>query len=205
MPRARLSIKSNEGLIALSESHPDSRFTVLGAWPRDDCLRTLVETGDLSATSLVATIEDSSLLDNLDVHYEGIEQVRFEVDIPKPAAHGAMTDSGTVPPFPLTLEGGWLTGEFATSRSQLAAFRAELEAGDIPYNVTLVETRVSESESLLTERQREVVLMAISEGYYNYPRKCTLTDLAATLGVDKSVISRILQRAESQLIQAQFE
>lgn len=205
MPRARLSIKSNEGLIALSEVHPDSRFTVLGAWPRDDRLRTLVETGDLGAASLATTVEDSSLLKNLNVRYEGIEQIRFEVDTPTPAAHGAMADSGAVPPFPLTLQGGWLTGEFATSRTQLASFRAELEAGDIPYDVTLVDTQGSEPESLLTERQREVVKTALSEGYYDYPRKCTLTDLAVTLGVDKSVTSRILQRAESQLIQVQFE
>ena len=127
------------------------------------------------------------------------------MDTPEPAVHGAMAESGVVPSFPLTLERGWLSGELVTSRAQLAAFRTELETGDIPYEVTLIETDGSDLNPLLTERQREVVDSALDEGYYDYPRKCSLTDLATELDVHKSVVSRILQRAESRVMQAQFD
>lgn len=127
------------------------------------------------------------------------------MDTPEPAVHGAMAESGVVPPFPLTLERGWLSGELVTSRAQLAAFRTELETGDIPYEVTLIETDGSDLNPLLTERQREVVDSALDEGCYDYPRKCSLTDLATELDVHKSVVSRILQRAESRVMQAQFD
>ena len=39
MPRARLELQSDEGLITLSEAHPEVAFELLGAWPHDDRLR----------------------------------------------------------------------------------------------------------------------------------------------------------------------
>lgn len=200
MPRARLSLRSNEGLVALSEAHPEASFAVLGAWPRDDRLRALVETADVGAGTLAATVADLDLLADLAVRYDGSQRVRFEVDTPRPPDHGSMADSGVVPPFPLDLEAGWLSGELVTSRAQLAAFREELEAADIAYDVELVETDPAAPADLLTERQREVVDAALAAGYYDYPRECSLTDLAADLGVDKSVVSRILQRAEARVL-----
>lgn len=205
MPRARLRLQSNEGLVALSRAHPEVAFDVLGAWPDEARLRALVETADLGAAALAETVEATDSLGNLDVRHDGPEVVRFEVDTPRPSAHGAMADSGVVPPFPLHLEGGWLSGELVTSRGQLAAFRDELEAADIPYEVTLIESEREPSASLLTDRQREVVDAALAAGYYDVPRTCTLTDLASDLGVDKSVASRILRRAEGRVMQERFE
>ena len=51
MPRARLELQSDEGLITLSEAHPEVALELLGAWPRDDRLRALLETEDLDAVT----------------------------------------------------------------------------------------------------------------------------------------------------------
>lgn len=204
MPRARLGLKSNEGLVALSNAHPGATFAVLGAWPREGRLRALVETEDVDAATLETTVEDQDLLADVALRYDGPERVRFEVDTPRPPAHGAMAESGVVPPFPLELADGWLSGELVTSRSQLAAFRAELEAADIPYDVELVETERDAPAALLTERQLEVVEAALAAGFYDVPRECSLTELAADLDVDKSVASRILRRAEGRVMREQF-
>lgn len=205
MPHASLSLQSNEGLIALSNEHRSAAFAVLGAWPREDRLRALVQTADVSVDGLEATVADCDLPSNLAVRYDGPDAVRFEVDTPRPPIHGAMAESGVVPPFPLHLEDGWLSGELVTSRDQLAAFRAELDAADIAYRVEQIETERETTDGLLTERQREVVDEALAAGYYDVPRECSLTELAAQLGVDKSVASRILQRAESRVMQSRFE
>lgn len=205
MPRARLKLKSNEGLVALSMAHPEATFSVLGAWPRGDRLRALVETEDVDPGALDATVDDHESLSKLAIRRREPGGVRFEVDTPRPPDHGAMAGSGVVPPFPLRLADGWLSGELATTRSQLAAFRAELEAAGIPYDVERIETEPDEPVALLTGRQREVVEAAIEAGYYDVPRECTLTELAADIGVDKSVASRLLHRAESRVMQAEFE
>ncbi|WP_436903087.1 helix-turn-helix domain-containing protein [Halovenus halobia] len=59
----------------------------------------------------------------------------------------------------------------------------------------------TDAESLLTERQREVLDAAVREGYLAVPRECTLAELAATLDVDKSTASTILRRGQARLVE----
>ncbi len=57
-------------------------------------------------------------------------------------------------------------------------------------------------DSELTKRQREVLIKAISEGYYDYPRRITLTQLANKLNMSKGALSEILRRIESKIIKS---
>jgi predicted DNA binding protein len=204
MPRATLKLKSNESLVALSDAHPEAGFSVLGAWPVDERLRVLVETSAVDPGALEETLAAISGITDVAIRHSDSESVRFEVSTPLPEPHGAMTESGVVPSFPLRLEGGWFVGDLTASREQLAAFRDELEAADIEYELTRLSTS-NQSRRRLTERQREVVAEAVERGYYELPRNCTLTDLAAELDVDESVVSRILRRAESRIVPARYD
>jgi predicted DNA binding protein len=200
MPRATLKLKSNEALIALSEAHSAARFDVLGAWPTDRGLRTLIETTDVEAAALDETLASIPDITDVEFRLRG-DRVLFEATTPTPEPHGVMAESGVVPSFPLRLEDGWFVGDLTASRDQLAAFRTELAAGDIEHRLVRVHATAPASD-LLTDRQREVVDLAAEEGYYETPRDCTLTDLATLLDVDKSVVSRILHRAEGRLVAA---
>lgn len=199
MPRATLKLKSNEALVTLSERHPESRFRVLGAWPTGGQLRVLIETSTTALSSLKETFAAVPTLIDVEVRDAADEKILFEVTTPTPVPHGAMAESGVVPSFPLLLEEGWLVGDLITSREQLSAFRDELDTAGIKYQVISVPER-EEQKDVLTPRQQEVVDLAIEHGYYDFPRRSTLTDLAEILDVNKSVVSRTLQRAESHLI-----
>ena len=63
----------------------------------------------------------------------------------------------------------------------------------------LVSTR-SVTTRLLTARQRQVFDIAIREGFYDIPRRISLTQLAELLGVAKSTLSVQLQRVESTIV-----
>lgn len=60
----------------------------------------------------------------------------------------------------------------------------------------------TETESLLTDRQREVLATAVRMGYYSVPRECTLADVAESLDVDKSSVSTTLRRGEAKLVKS---
>lgn len=199
MPRATLKIKSNAALVALSERHPDTQFKVVGAWPTADKLRILVESSAIALRDLEETFSTISALSDVEIRHAMDGTVHFEVSTPTPPPHGAMADSGIVPSFPVRLENGWLVGDLTASREQLSTFRNELEAGEIEYQLDQISGR-DEAEELLTARQQEVVELAVEHGYYDSPRQCTLSDLADKLEVNKSVVSRILQRAEGHII-----
>lgn len=56
----------------------------------------------------------------------------------------------------------------------------------------------------LTDRQREILEEAVRCGYYNKPRKTSLTGLAKRLGIAKSTLSESLMTIESHLVHEHF-
>lgn len=52
---------------------------------------------------------------------------------------------------------------------------------------------------VLSPRQREVFEYACQQGYYDWPRKASATDLADDLGITKATITEHLRKAESRL------
>ena len=203
MPRARLKIKSNEALVSLSERHTDAEFLVLGGWPTDEKLRVLVQTSGVDIAALEQTLSAIPTLTDIEFRQRTDERVLFEVSTPTPASHGAMFEFGVVPSFPLRLEDGWFIGTLTASQEQLSAFRDELDVADIDYQLIRI-SKNEEASDTLTPRQQEVIELAVQHGYYESPRRCTLTDLADLLDVNKSVVSRILQRAEGHIITAYY-
>lgn len=51
----------------------------------------------------------------------------------------------------------------------------------------------------LTKRQTEILMYAIKEGYYEYPRRISLTELARKIGISKSYLSETLKKIESKI------
>jgi predicted DNA binding protein len=47
----------------------------------------------------------------------------------------------------------------------------------------------------LTARQREALLLAVREGYYEIPRRCTTVELADQLGISDQAVTERLRRA----------
>lgn len=58
------------------------------------------------------------------------------------------------------------------------------------------------SDSPLTRRQREVVMAALAEGYYDWPRKITNGELAETMGISRATLHEHLRKAERKLLRS---
>jgi predicted DNA binding protein len=56
-------------------------------------------------------------------------------------------------------------------------------------------------EELLTGRQKEILATAISLGYYDFPRKISLTALSDKVGIRPSTLSEVLRSAERKIIE----
>ncbi|MFC4440203.1 MULTISPECIES: helix-turn-helix domain-containing protein [Natrialbaceae] len=70
------------------------------------------------------------------------------------------------------------------THEQLSQFTSELEAAGVSYEIASITQSIDVS-TLLTERQHEFVVEAIEWGYYDLPRRCSVTDLAEAFGVNK--------------------
>ncbi|TKX74730.1 helix-turn-helix domain-containing protein [Halorubrum sp. GN11_10-6_MGM] len=83
-------------------------------------------------------------------------------------------------------------------RDRIEAFGRRL-AGD-GVTVGVAAAGVDEPERTLTEAQRDLVFEAVRKGYYDTPRRCTLTELAEADGIAKSTCSETLHRAEGRVM-----
>ena len=66
-----------------------------------------------------------------------------------------------------------------------------------------VEVRRSRKPGLsrsLTDRQEEVLRLALEAGYYDQPKRVTIKELARRLGVAPSTFQEVLQRAERKVM-----
>lgn len=146
---------------------------------------------------LDATVEAHTGIDNLTPLDEG----HFNVNI---SAGGGgflrpLVDLGVVPRTPFEVQDGWVEWTVEGSKEQMRELMARFKADETPYR--LLSTR-STNTKLLTVRQREVFEVASREGYWDVPRRITLTELATLLGVAKSTLSHQLQRIESSVFHA---
>ena len=139
--------------------------------------------------------------------HSGIEEVRalgsqqFAVDI---IAGGGgflkpLLKVGVIPHTPFEVRDGWVDWTIACAQGKVRDLIAGFDEERIPYR--LLSTR-GVSSRMLTPRQRLVFDTATQEGFYDVPRRVTLTALAAKLDVAKSTLSAQLQRIESAIMHA---
>ena len=153
-------------------------------------------------TATLSASDDVQLA--LEAH-PGIDEVRslgnqrFAVDI---ASGGGgfirpLRTAGVVPRSPFEVADGWVDWTFSCTSEQALDLLTELTKSGIPHN--LISTRQNDSR-LLTKRQLEIFEAAVKSGYYDVPRRISLTKLAAKLGIAKSTLSASLQRIESKVM-----
>lgn len=61
---------------------------------------------------------------------------------------------------------------------------------------------VRANSASLTERQERLLVFAAASGYYDFPRRVSLTRLAEKVGVAPSTLSEILRGAEKRIVTA---
>jgi hypothetical protein len=69
-----------------------------------------------------------------------------------------------------------------------------------------VQTRIEDVSPLdqkatLTSRQKEIIATAVAKGYFEFPRKISLTNLSQLVGVKPSTLSEILRSAERRIME----
>lgn len=101
--------------------------------------------------------------------------------------------------FPVEVRNGWFEFDLTGTREELDRFQEILEANPLPFELLSI-VGTTETESLLTDRQRELLNTAVRKGYFEVPRECTLAELAAAADVDKSTASTVLRRGEATII-----
>ncbi len=183
----------------VSTMYPTTTFRVLAAVPGPTTGFALVRILGEAIDDVVAEMDDHPQLTELTLvrRTDGEATVHFETTAPLLLV--SARESGLPIELPIEIRDGETTIEVTGSRDRLAALADQLERFGMQYRIEQISERLHESQ-LLSDRQLEVVATAVEKGYYDTPRRCSLTDLATDLGIAKSTCSETLHRAEGAII-----
>lgn len=107
----------------------------------------------------------------------------------------------------LTLVGratGWTVRIRATEHETLSAFQDRIRDADCSMTLERLQTADAptvDGQFMLTDKQREALVAAQQLGYYDIPRKITLSELATELGISQQALSKRLRRAQLTITQ----
>lgn len=201
MIAARFEIRLPEDtwIADVSRAAPDATFRLLSGVRAGE---TAIELGETVAHD-PAPIGDAIAAHRSIVAYEALEvtddRALAKYETTDTALYEFVAASSVPIEYPVVVEDGWYEFDLTTTREEFDRFVAAIEETGRHYELlSLVHS--ADGAGLLTERQREVLAVALRNGYFAVPRDCALADLAAALDVDKSTASRILRRGQSRIV-----
>lgn len=201
MVNARLEIipPADEWYVRLSTERPNDRFTLLTLYDEGSQFLGIfeVETADLPA--VVATLNEIESITEFEVLHSDDGFAVIEYTVTESVVYSTTVRSGTLPPASVTVRDGVMLVEIRIPHDRLSGVIAAIRA--IGGSCELLSlSRTDGIEGLLTAAQQRYVITAVKHGYYDTPRRCTLTELASVLGVTPAAASTMALRAEERII-----
>lgn len=201
MPHAKLTVAVPERVWigAVSRRYPDAVFRVLAAFTDNDAGVGLAEIVSDDLEALLLAIEGAEDVTSFEVLKHGDRQALVQFGTTMPLLLLPARDSGVPLEMPVEIRDGTVEWQLTAPRDRLSALADQLDNFDISYRVEYVRDQPGD-EPLLTDRQERIVTAAVEAGYYDTPRKTSLTDLARDLDIAKSTASETLHRAEEKIV-----
>ena len=195
----RIRLPEHLWVAELSRRFPEAEFDLLSGFRVDGYAVELGEVVAETPDEIVDAMENHPAIRSHRVLESEPGRALTKYETPQTDLYEFAEASALPIEFPVEAANGWYRFDLTGTREELDELRETLEASPRPYELESLVTR-TEPESLVTDRQREVLEAAVREGYFAVPRECTLAELSDALGVDKSTVSEVLRRAEGRLV-----
>lgn len=92
---------------------------------------------------------------------------------------------------------------FASNREKLKNLLSKLDEEDA--QPKLIKLTSIKEDELLTDRQEKIVKTAYDRGYYDFPKRIGVKELAEMFDVSTATLSEILRRGQKKIIETYFE
>lgn len=201
MPNAklRLTVPEEIWLGEITRNHPETRIRVLAAIPDGLSGVGLIEISGVATDSVIAAMETEDDVTDIEVLQQQDDEALVQFETSNPLLLLPARGSNVPLETPFDIRDGEVTWEVTAPTDRLSELGTQLTEFDISFSVEYVRQQTGR-ERLLTDRQQEIVEAAVEAGYYDTPRRCSLTELAEQMDIAKSTCSNTLHRTEEAII-----
>lgn len=197
--RFRIRVPEEDWVGQVLRSFPGTTFRLLSGLRIEDRAIELGEVLTDDPDAVAAAIVERPEITDLEPLGATDDRLLGRYETTETGIYEFVEEMAAPPEYPLVVRGGWVEFDLTGTRENFDRFRSGLESAGETYELLYVVDS-GEPETLLTDRQREVLETALREGYFTIPRECTLSELAGALDVDKSTASDVIRRGEIRLV-----
>lgn len=201
MAQATLAITMPEQVWVqqVSTAHPEATIRVIAAVPGSESGFALIRIAGPDVPSVIEDMDAHPQITELSLAQWSENEATVHFETTDPLLLFSSRDSGMPIELPVEIRDGEAMVEVTGSRERLSELAEQLEFFGLQYRIEHIRERLHDGQ-LLSERQQEIVVAAVRQGYYDTPRQCSLTELADHLEIAKSTCSETLHRAEEGII-----
>jgi predicted DNA binding protein len=179
----------------VSREYPETLFEVLTALPEEGQGFGLLRFRSDSIDSVLEGIRAHETIEEVSIIQQTESAATIQIVTSQPMILLAAKRSGIPIEMPVEIQDGTATVDVSAAHGRLSELGTQFATMGIDFEIEYIQQRLH-PDQLLTERQQELLKLAVLEGYYDTPRRCTLTELAEEIGLAKSTCSETLHRAE---------
>lgn len=125
--------------------------------------------------------------------------VSFIVDVVRCKACEMLIKSKAFMVFPVDIQKGRMKWLLITDDNRTIG-KIHDELATEGYDVKIERVTAFDGKRILTERQEEVIRVAFSSGYFEYPKRTGSSKLANSLGISVSTLSEIMRAAQRRIL-----
>jgi predicted DNA binding protein len=203
MPRAklRLSVPDAVWIHDISVDHPAVAFQVVATLSSEDNGIALLKVRTADPLPILTEIQERDDITDFDLLWKRDNVTMIQIETTNPLLLFPILKAGVPLQTPFEISDGTAVWVITTSAERLSALGTRLDQAGIEFAIEYVHNEPPDpAEQLLTDRQREVLLAAAAQGYYETPRRITLTELSNSLDIAKATGSDVLHRAEGKIL-----
>ncbi len=148
---------------------------------------------------ILEEVKDHQSVGGVEVKTREQGLVSFLVDVVRCKACEMLIKSEAFLVFPVDIQKGRMKWLLITDDNRTIG-KIYDELAEEGYDVKIERVTAFGGKKILTERQEEVVRVAFSSGYFEYPKRTGSSKLAGRLGISVSTLSEILRAAQRRIL-----
>jgi len=196
--KVQISVPKSKWLAMYNEKYPELTFNIFSKYLIDENTGvTLFQVTGNTVKRFLKEFRSRIAKDAFQLLFEGVDRVLLNIKTKDPWILSALVKTELLIMYPVPVKNGEILMDTITSRKKFDQFLSELDAQKIKYSIKSVG--YFRPIPLLTKNQIEILNLAVKLGYFEIPRKISLTNFAKRLEISPSALSETMRRINNKL------
>jgi predicted DNA binding protein len=192
------SLPEQRCMFRLSKLYPDLIFKNISMLPiLENMGNTLVEVSGSRAQKLLDDMKKEKNIASAKIVLDSPEQVLINVHVNEAIILNLLGETKVIIDYPLIFQDGQGFLTLIGERSDIDALLTRFEERGIDFTIKSIGG--TNSKEILSEKQKDVLVKSLKAGFFETPRKVSLTNLAKEFDVSPTALSEMIRRLSKRL------